>query len=140
MDISGPRINAANLSILTVVMGAVNNLSPLVKPAEPNLPMMDYRACVPPTRRFRTHGKTKGYWMSSPSNKYNQQQAASGLDYKALLQVEIRFWQELIATCGVTQAGESLERMHQALALAESKLAMLSGTAGTARLSGDRKH
>jgi len=78
--------------------------------------------------------------MSSPSDKNNEQQAEPGLGYIELLQVEIRFWQELIATCPVTQQGESLERMHQALALAESKLAMLNGTAGAAGLSGNLKH
>ena len=41
---------------------------------------------------------------------------------EAMLRSEIGFWRELIATCGETQSPESLERMEQALALAESRL------------------
>ncbi len=78
--------------------------------------------------------------MSSPSDKNTEQQATSGLNYEALLQVEIRFWQEMISTCPATQPGESLERMRQALALAESKLTMLNSTAGVAGFSSNRKH
>jgi hypothetical protein len=140
MDIPKPRYNAANPSILTVVMGAVNNLSPSVKQVEKNLPMMDYRACLPPMHPFCTRKKTKGHRMSSPCNENAEKQALAGLDCEALLQVEISFWQEVIATCPATQCGESLERMHQALALAESKLAMLNGTAGAAGFSINRKH
>jgi hypothetical protein len=78
--------------------------------------------------------------MSSPPDKNTEKQAGSGLNCEALLQVEIRFWQEMIATCPATQPGESLERMRQALALAESKWAMLNGTAGVAGFSSNRKH
>jgi len=47
--------------------------------------------------------------------------ATPGVD-PALLQVEISFWQELIKLRGATASDESLERMEQALALAQSKL------------------
>ena len=42
---------------------------------------------------------------------------------KALLRSEISFWQELIDSCPKSHCPESLERMRQALALAESRLA-----------------
>jgi hypothetical protein len=41
----------------------------------------------------------------------------------ALLRSEISFWRELIDSCPKSHCPESLERMRQALALAESKLA-----------------
>lgn len=41
----------------------------------------------------------------------------------ALLRSEIAFWQELIDSCPKSYCPESLERMRQALALAESRLA-----------------
>ena len=44
----------------------------------------------------------------------------------AMLEAEIGFWQELIDDCGATHPTESLERMQQALALAECRLACLS--------------
>jgi len=47
-------------------------------------------------------------------------------DGEALLQSEVEFWRELIATCPATQPADSLERMRQALALAETRLARLS--------------
>jgi hypothetical protein len=77
--------------------------------------------------------------MSSPAETNTEKQAAESLHCEALLQAEIGFWQELIATCPATQPGESLERMRHALALAESKLAMLSGFAGAARFQMVRK-
>jgi hypothetical protein len=43
-------------------------------------------------------------------------------DEEALLHSEIEFWQEVIATCPVTQSSECIERMRQALALAQSRL------------------
>jgi len=47
-------------------------------------------------------------------------------DCIALLQSEIEFWREVIATCPDTQSADSLERMHQALALAEARLARVA--------------
>jgi hypothetical protein len=44
---------------------------------------------------------------------------------EALLRSEIGFWRELIDTCEGSQPTESLERMQQALALAESRLMTL---------------
>ena len=41
----------------------------------------------------------------------------------ALLRSEISFWRELIDSCQESHCPESLERIRQALALAESKLA-----------------
>jgi hypothetical protein len=46
-------------------------------------------------------------------------------DEEALLYSEIEFWQEVIATCPVTQSSECIERMHQALVFAESRLEKL---------------
>jgi hypothetical protein len=43
----------------------------------------------------------------------------------ALLRSEISFWKEMIAGCDSTHSLESRERMQQALALAESRLATL---------------
>jgi hypothetical protein len=78
--------------------------------------------------------------MSSPSDTNAETQASESLHCEASLQAEIGFWQEMIATCPATQPGESLERMCQALALAESKLAMLYGSVGAARNPVVRKH
>ena len=78
--------------------------------------------------------------MSSPSDTNTETQAIESLHCEASLQAEIGFWQELIATCPATQPGESLERMRQALAFAESKLAMLKGFAGATRFQMVRKH
>jgi hypothetical protein len=44
---------------------------------------------------------------------------------EALLRSEIGFWQELIDACDDTQDDDSLERMRQALALAEFRLCRL---------------
>jgi len=44
---------------------------------------------------------------------------------ESLLRSEICFWKDMIASCDPAQALESLERMEQALALAESRLAIL---------------
>lgn len=41
---------------------------------------------------------------------------------ETLLQSEVRFWRELIASCGADQSPASTERMQQALALAENRL------------------
>ncbi len=45
--------------------------------------------------------------------------------YEALLQSEICFWKDMIAGCGPAQPLDSLERMQQAQALAESRLETL---------------
>ncbi len=45
--------------------------------------------------------------------------------YETLLRSEICFWKDMIAGCGPAQPLDSLERMQQALALAESRLATL---------------
>jgi hypothetical protein len=55
---------------------------------------------------------------------------------EALLRSEISFWQELITSCDGTQAPETLERMHQALALAQRRLERLFGGYQRARTSG----
>jgi len=41
---------------------------------------------------------------------------------EALLRSEIGFWREMIESCQKTEPPDSIERMHYALALAESKL------------------
>ncbi len=50
---------------------------------------------------------------------------ASGIN-ETLLRAEICFWKDMIAGCDPAHPLESLERMQQALALAESHLALLS--------------
>ena len=54
-------------------------------------------------------------------------QPTPGLN-EALLRSEISFWKELINTCDSSQPIDSLERMRQALALAELHLSTLSST------------
>ena len=44
---------------------------------------------------------------------------------EALLRAEINFWKEMISACNPSHAREPLERMEQALALAEWRLASL---------------
>jgi hypothetical protein len=73
-----------------------------------------------------------------------QKQALAGTEYginEALLRSEIGFWREMIDSCGETQPAASIERMHQAMALAQSRLDMLfqtyreTGRAGAKRCS-----
>lgn len=73
-----------------------------------------------------------------------QKQALAGTEYginEALLQSEIEFWREMIDSCELIQTAESLERMSQAMALAETKLSNLfetyrkTGRAGARRSS-----
>jgi len=56
----------------------------------------------------------------------DEQNPESGI-HEALLRSEIGFWREMIDSCDETQTPDSLERMHQALALAESRLNSLFG-------------
>jgi hypothetical protein len=44
-----------------------------------------------------------------------------------LLRTEIAFWREQVANCGPSVPSESVERLQQALALAESRLRQLHG-------------
>ena len=44
---------------------------------------------------------------------------------EAMLRSEVGFWRDLIDGCDDTQPPESIERMHQALALAERRLRRL---------------
>jgi hypothetical protein len=44
---------------------------------------------------------------------------------ETLLQSEIGFWRDMIEACGEREAAETVERMQQALALAERRLATL---------------
>jgi hypothetical protein len=64
--------------------------------------------------------------MSSSYCIDDENQPFADLDCEALLQSEIEFWQEVIANCPDTQPADSLERMQQALALAETRLARVS--------------
>ena len=63
---------------------------------------------------------------SGTITKKNQDslQHANGIN-EALLRSEICFWNDMIADSDPAHPLESLERMQQALALAESRLAML---------------
>jgi hypothetical protein len=74
----------------------------------------------------------------------SQRQATTGTEYginEALLRSEIAFWSEMIESCDETQTADALERMHQAMALAELRLSRLfdtyqqSGRAGLKRPS-----
>ncbi|MFC1719852.1 hypothetical protein ACFL00_01765 [Pseudomonadota bacterium] len=64
--------------------------------------------------------------MNSSNNIEEENQPLADRDCGALLQSEIDFWREVIANCPDTQPADSLERMHQALALAETRLARVS--------------
>ena len=50
------------------------------------------------------------------------------LELENNLTAEIEFWREMISHRSLTAPPESVERMQQALALAERKLLMLEGT------------
>jgi len=56
---------------------------------------------------------------------------------EAQLRSEIGFWREMIDSCCDTQPGDSIERMHQALALAESRLHELFESHRVARRAGN---
>jgi len=74
--------------------------------------------------------------MKTKSNPNDEQPALLSARYEALLHSEIEFWQEVIANCPPTQSVESQERMYQALALAETRLASVSlNTAAVSLLS-----
>jgi hypothetical protein len=66
--------------------------------------------------------------MTTTENMVSDSQGATGVPRginKALLQSEIGFWRELIESCKETDPPDRIERMHHALALAESKLASI---------------
>ncbi len=65
--------------------------------------------------------------MKSGTGKNNNQDSAwySGGVNEPLLCAEISFWQDMIAACEPSHPDESRERMQQALALAELRLATL---------------
>ena len=46
---------------------------------------------------------------------------------EALLRTEIGFWRDMIVSCRDTEPPDCLDRMHQALALAETRLVQLVG-------------
>lgn len=56
--------------------------------------------------------------------------SASKTASEALLRSEIAFWQEMIQSCDAGHPAESLERMNQALGLAEYRLLQLYRAAG----------
>lgn len=60
------------------------------------------------------------------SERTDDNEAPSGAAHnEAMLRSEIGFWRELIETSDGTEAPETLERMQQALALAERRLLKL---------------
>ena len=66
--------------------------------------------------------------MTNRTNTGSEPQTSpdpDGGNVAVVLHAEIEFWRELIATCPDSQSSECVERMHQALALAESRLASL---------------
>jgi hypothetical protein len=58
-------------------------------------------------------------------------------DSAALLHAEISFWRDLLNDCDGSLAPESIERMRQALALAEYRLLQLCGMRRTETASSD---
>ena len=56
------------------------------------------------------------------NTNYRQTAAEPGKVDQSLLEAEISFWQEMIKFCDPSITDESLERMQQALALAQTKL------------------
>lgn len=74
--------------------------------------------------------------MTSDLNTHSKPRLPLEPGRLAVLNSEIEFWQEMIATCPLTQSSECIERMRQALALAESRLAEMSSSALAARTAG----
>ncbi|MBT8047347.1 MAG: hypothetical protein HKN57_04205 [Xanthomonadales bacterium] len=67
--------------------------------------------------------------MASNDRDECNRQNTGGCDAQpevAMLRAEISFWQDLIEACPDSQSPDSIERMKQALALAEFRLAKLS--------------
>lgn len=54
---------------------------------------------------------------------------------EAMLRAEIGFWRDLLRNCDPTMPADSIERMQQALALAESRYLQLQGSAQARRAS-----
>ena len=69
--------------------------------------------------------------MTAKTHYHPEETVRLESDGVALLNAEIEFWRAIIETCPVSQSLESVERMHQALALAEHKLASLEATPRT---------
>lgn len=69
--------------------------------------------------------------MTTKNHFHPEKPAQPESDGAALLNAEIEFWKEIIETCPISQSSECVERMHQALALAEHKLARLETIAST---------
>jgi hypothetical protein len=81
-----------------------------------------------PSRRYQAQ---KGTRMTTKTKYHPENPARPGSEGAALLNAEIEFWKEIIETCPVSQSWECVERMHQALALAEHKLAKLEAMSRT---------
>ena len=73
----------------------------------------------------RRHQAQKGTRMTTKTKLLPETPAMPESDGMALLNAEIEFWKEIIETCPVSHSSDCVERMHQALALAEHKLAKL---------------
>ena len=82
--------------------------------------------------------------MATTENIKSDRQGTTGVQHgisEALLRSEIGFWREMIDSCGEAQPAASIERMHQAMALAQARLDMLfdtyreTGRAGAKRCS-----
>jgi hypothetical protein len=58
-------------------------------------------------------------------------------DSEALLRAEIGFWRDLLQECSESVPADSVERMRQALALAEHRFLLLSRQAGAGGMSSD---
>lgn len=62
----------------------------------------------------------------TPSTASSESPAAQITARREQIETEIEFWRELIETCPLTQSSECIERMHQALDFAVTRLAELS--------------
>lgn len=63
-------------------------------------------------------------YVTITKNSHDSKLKANGTN-EVLLRSEIYFWKDMISACDPEHPLESLERMQQALALAESRLATL---------------
>jgi hypothetical protein len=84
---------------------------------------------APPTRQFKVK------YQKQYDNRKLEESAetnAPGGGSEILLRSEVAFWRDLIEACGAEHSAASVERMQQALALAEYRLMQFYRAAGGA--------
>lgn len=59
---------------------------------------------------------------SEITTKHRPTRTGNGVQAEGVLQTEIQFWQDMIASCKESLPPEAIERMQQARALAERRL------------------